>query len=279
MTVGFEKVLIFSEDSRYKDDGHLAFLCLLQKVPPKLILDKYRQLWVYDLYKFRRLLLRIEREVVHMVCRSKVFFLVQLPLPDPSVETSVLNAVKPTKDVDGFHPVNVGRMMLGLPTFLPCTPHGILHMLKRSGHETSGRHVVIVGRSNIVGRPLANLLSQKSSLGNATVTMCHTGTRNLPFFTKQADILIAATGRPHTITADMVREGVVVVDVGVNRVSDPSSSRGFRLVGDVDFHEVAEKAAAITPVPGGVGPMTITMLLHNTIQSARMHAGLTPGWT
>ncbi len=205
--------------------------------------------------------------------------LVQLPLPDPSVETSVLNAVKPAKDVDGFHPVNVGRMMLGLPTFLPCTPHGILHMLKRSGHETSGRHVVIVGRSNIVGRPLANLLSQKSSLGNATVTMCHTGTRNLPFFTKQADILIAATGRPHTITADMVKERVVVVDVGVNRVSDASSSRGFRLVGDVDFHAVAEKAAAITPVPGGVGPMTITMLLHNTIQSARMHAGLTPGWT
>jgi methylenetetrahydrofolate dehydrogenase (NADP+)/methenyltetrahydrofolate cyclohydrolase len=195
--------------------------------------------------------------------------LVQLPLPDDSMEEEVIAAVHPDKDVDGFHPVSVGRMMLGLPTYLPCTPHGILQLLKRSGIPTAGAHAVIVGRSNIVGRPLANLLSQKNDLGNATVTMCHTRTRDLGLFTRQADILVAAAGRPHTIRADMVREGVVVIDVGVNRVPDPQAKNGYRLVGDVDFEAVREKASAITPVPGGVGPMTITMLLHNTVDSAR----------
>ncbi|HMO50306.1 MAG TPA: tetrahydrofolate dehydrogenase/cyclohydrolase catalytic domain-containing protein [Kiritimatiellia bacterium] len=195
--------------------------------------------------------------------------LVQLPLPDASMEQAVIQAIDPDKDVDGFHPVNVGRMLLGLPAFIPCTPHGVLHMLKRSGNLPAGKHVVVVGRSNIVGRPLVNLLSLKNHLGNATVTMCHTGTPDVGRFTREADIVIAAAGRPGTITADMVREGAVVIDVGVNRVPDPSKKSGFRLVGDVDYDAVASKASAITPVPGGVGPMTITMLLFNTIQSAR----------
>ena len=195
--------------------------------------------------------------------------LVQLPLPDSGMEQAVIEAINPAKDVDGFHPVNVGRMILGQPAFIPCTPNGILHMLQRSGHAPAGKHVVIVGRSNIVGRPLANLLSMKNAFGNATVTICHTGTPDIGKFTREADILIAAAGRPGTITADMVRDGVVVIDVGVNRVNDPSRKSGFRLVGDVEFDTVASKAAAITPVPGGVGPMTITMLLHNTIEAAR----------
>ena len=194
--------------------------------------------------------------------------LVQLPLPDSSMEQSVIEAINPNKDVDGFHPLNVGRMMLGLPAFLPCTPHGVLQILKRSGIKTDGAHVVVIGRSNIVGRPLVNLLSQKSELGNATVTMCHTRTKNMAVLTLQADIIVAAVGRPNTVTADMVKPGAVVIDVGVNRIEDATKKSGFRLAGDVDFAAVAEKASAITPVPGGVGPMTITMLLANTVESA-----------
>jgi methylenetetrahydrofolate dehydrogenase (NADP+)/methenyltetrahydrofolate cyclohydrolase len=194
--------------------------------------------------------------------------LVQLPLPDSSMEQSVIEAINPEKDVDGFHPINVGRMMLGLPAFLPCTPHGVLQILKRSGIKTSGAHVVVIGRSNIVGRPLVNLLSQKSELGDATVTMCHTRTKNMKKLTLQADIIVAAVGRPNTVTADMVKPGAVVIDVGVNRIEDASKKSGFRLAGDVDYTAVAEKASAITPVPGGVGPMTITMLLANTVESA-----------
>jgi len=194
--------------------------------------------------------------------------LVQLPLPDSAMEESVIKTILPEKDVDGFHPTNVGRMMMGLPALLPCTPHGILQILKRSGIETSGAHVVVIGRSNIVGRPLLNLLSQKSDSGNATVTMCHTRTKNMADFTRQADIVIAAVGRPDTLTADMIKEGAVVIDVGVNRVKDDTKKRGYRLCGDVDFDPVAEKALAITPVPGGVGPMTITMLLANTVEAA-----------
>lgn len=200
--------------------------------------------------------------------------LVQLPLPKGSMEPDVIEALDPAKDVDGFHPTNAGRMMLGLPSFLPCTPHGVLHILKRSDIPTDGAHVVVVGRSNIVGRPLANLLSLKTALGNATVTLCHTGTRDLGAFTRTADIIVAATGRPHTVTAAMVCPGATVIDVGVNRVEDRSHPRGFRLVGDVDFDDVRELAGAITPVPGGVGPMTITMLLFNTVLSARRHAGM-----
>jgi len=194
--------------------------------------------------------------------------LVQLPLPDHSIEQDVIETIDPRKDVDGFHPLNIGRMLLGQPAFLPCTPHGILHILRRSDIQVSGAHVVIVGRSHIVGRPLANLLSLKSEWGDATVTMCHTRTRDIGSFTRQADIVVAAAGRPGTITADMIREGAVVIDVGVNRVEDASRPRGYRLVGDVDFETVAQKASAITPVPGGVGPMTITMLLYNTVEAA-----------
>ena len=194
--------------------------------------------------------------------------LVQLPLPDGSMEQEVIETILPEKDVDGFHPVSIGKMVLGQPTYLPCTPHGILHILKRSGIPTEGAHVVVVGRSNIVGRPLANLLTRKDDMGNATVTMCHTRTKDVGSFTRQADIVVAAAGRPSTVTADMVKEGVVVIDVGVNRVEDSSRERGYRLVGDADFDAIKEKATAITPVPGGVGPMTITMLLHNTVESA-----------
>lgn len=197
--------------------------------------------------------------------------LVQLPLPDSRMEQAVIDAIDPNKDVDGFHPINVGRMILGLPAFIPCTPHGVLHMLKRGGYPSAGKHVVVVGRSNIVGRPLANLLSLKNSLGNATVTICHTGTPDIGRFTRDADIVIAAAGRPNTITDDMVKDGVVIIDVGVNRVPDATKKSGFRLVGDVAYDDILRKAAAITPVPGGVGPMTITMLLLNTIESARRH--------
>ncbi len=194
--------------------------------------------------------------------------LVQLPLPDSSMEQEVIETIHPEKDVDGFHPISIGKMVLGQPTFLPCTPHGILHILKRSGIPTEGAHVVVIGRSNIVGRPLANLLTRKDDMGNATVTVCHTRTKDVASFTRQADIVVAAVGRPSTVTADMIKEGAVVIDVGVNRVEDSSRERGYRLVGDVEFDAVKEKASAITPVPGGVGPMTITMLLHNTLESA-----------
>lgn len=198
--------------------------------------------------------------------------LVQLPLPRHLDESAVLLAIDPEKDVDGFHPVNVGRLVLGERAFISCTPHGVIQLLQRSGVTLAGAHVVIVGRSNIVGKPLANLLLQKGPLGNATVTVCHTRTRDVAAHTRQADIVVAATGKPKTITADMVREGAVVVDVGVNRIADATRKSGFRLVGDVDFEAVKEKASLITPVPGGVGPMTITMLLHNTVESARQHA-------
>ncbi len=199
--------------------------------------------------------------------------LVQLPLPKHIDEKKIINAIDPDKDVDGFHPVNVGRMVIGERCFLPCTPHGILEMLIRSGVETSGAEVVVVGRSNIVGKPIANLMLQKRDGGNATVTICHTRTRDMAFHTKRADILIVAAGRPKVITADMVREGVVVIDVGVNRIGKTPEGKAI-LCGDVDFDGIKEKAAAITPVPGGVGPMTITMLMKNTVQAAKQFAGL-----
>lgn len=200
--------------------------------------------------------------------------LVQLPLPDHIDDNKVLIAIDPSKDVDGFHPVSVGKLMIGEDTFLPCTPHGIQQILLRNGIEIEGKHVVIVGRSNIVGKPVAMILLQKKEGANATVTVCHTRTKDIAHFTRQADIVIAAAGRPNTVTADMVSEGVVVVDVGVNRIEDASKKSGFRLVGDVDYDEVSKKASAITPVPGGVGPMTITLLLYNTIKSAKMAHGI-----
>lgn len=199
--------------------------------------------------------------------------LVQLPLPKHLNEGEVLLAISPDKDVDGFHPTNIGKMVAGQPAFLPCTPHGVIKLLQRNGVKIEGAHVVIVGRSNIVGKPIANMLIQKSKGGNATVTVCHTKTVNLAAHTRQADIIIAAAGRPNTITADMVKDGVVVIDVGVNRIKDASKKSGYRLAGDVDFEKVKEKASLITPVPGGVGPMTITMLLYNTTESAKRAAG------
>jgi len=205
--------------------------------------------------------------------------LVQLPLPDGLNEAEVLLAIDPAKDVDGFHPVNVGKMVVGERAFLPCTPHGVIQLLIRNGVKLEGAEVVIVGRSNIVGKPLANMLIQKNATGNATVTVCHTRTKGLAEHTKRADIVIAAAGRPDTVTADMVKDGVVVIDVGVNRVGEkPSKKDPNRMVailkGDVDFEAVKEKASLITPVPGGVGPMTITMLLYNTVESAKRAAGI-----
>jgi methylenetetrahydrofolate dehydrogenase (NADP+) / methenyltetrahydrofolate cyclohydrolase len=196
--------------------------------------------------------------------------LVQLPLPKHIDSSRVLLAIDPAKDVDGFHPLNAGRLAVGDDTVLaPCTPAGIIEMLLRSGYDPSGRHVVVVGRSNIVGKPVALLLLRTARGGNATVTIAHSRTKDLGAITRQADILIAAVGRANLITADMVKPGAVVIDVGVNRVDDAAAPRGYRLVGDVAFDEVAEVVEAITPVPGGVGPMTITMLLRNTVDAAR----------
>ncbi|TXT41953.1 MAG: methylenetetrahydrofolate dehydrogenase (NADP+) / methenyltetrahydrofolate cyclohydrolase [Spirochaetes bacterium] len=201
--------------------------------------------------------------------------LVQLPLPKHIDERAVIATIAPEKDVDGFTPINVGRMILEESCYVPCTPAGVIEMIKRSGVPTSGVNAVVVGRSNIVGKPLANLLIRKSL--NATVTICHTGTKDLPSYTKKADILIACAGRAGLITGDMIKPGACVIDVGVNRVEDPSAAKGFRLKGDVDFDSAAEVAGWISPVPGGVGPMTITLLLANTVEAAARKAGAVSG--
>lgn len=203
--------------------------------------------------------------------------LVQLPLPKHIDEDAVIESINPNKDVDGLHPFNMGLLMAGRPRFVPATPAGIQQLLLRTGNDPAGKHVVVCGRSNIVGKPIANLLMQRRDGANATVSVCHTRTRDLAAMTRQADILIAAVGSAGMIGADMVREGAVVIDVGVNRVDAPERRRGYRLAGDVDFDAVARKAAAITPVPGGVGPMTIAMLLRNTIDAARRSIHPHPG--
>ena len=218
-------------------------------------------------------------ELIVMIKRMNVDptihgILVQLPLPEHIDESIILTSIDPSKDVDGFHPVNVGRMVTGKRSFLPCTPHGIVQLLVRSNVEIAGSHVVVVGRSDLVGKPVANMLLQKKQNANATVTICHSTTRDLAYHTQHADILIVATGNPNTITADMVKDGVVVIDVGINRVPDSSTERGYRITGDVDFAAVSEKASLITPVPGGVGPMTIAMLLYNTIEGAKIANGM-----
>ena len=192
--------------------------------------------------------------------------LVQLPLPKHINEEKVIMAISPEKDVDGFHPVSVGNLMIGRPGFLPCTPHGIIVLLKKAGIETSGKHAVVIGRSNIVGKPVSILLARKDV--NCTVTMCHTGTKNMAEITRQADIIVVASGHPHTLTGNMVKDGAVVIDVGVNRIPDATKKSGFRLIGDCDFDDLKEKTSFITPVPGGVGPMTIAMLMQNTLESA-----------
>lgn len=199
--------------------------------------------------------------------------LVQLPLPKHINENKVLYTINPAKDVDGFHPFNVGKLMIGEPDYLPCTPNGIWQLLIRTGVKTEGAEVVVVGRSNIVGKPIANILLQKKEGANATVTICHTRTRDMAFHTRRADILIVAAGRAKAVTADMVKEGAVVIDVGVNEIGKTAEGKRI-LAGDVDFEAVKEKAAAITPVPGGVGPMTITMLMMNTLKAAKVAAGI-----
>ncbi len=199
-------------------------------------------------------------------------FIVQLPLPKHIDEQKVLMAVDPDKDVDGFHPTNVGRMTLDLPSFLPATPFGILELLERYNVETSGKHVVVMGRSHIVGRPMSILMSQKRNAGNATVTVVHSRTQNLAEFTRDADIIVAAIGISEFLKGDMVKDGVVIIDVGITRVPDDTKKRGYRLAGDVDFESVSKKASFITPVPGGVGPMTIAMLLKNTLLAREMRS-------
>ncbi len=196
--------------------------------------------------------------------------LVQLPLPKHIREKSVIDAIAPDKDVDGFTPVNVGRMMIGEDCFLPCTPHGIIRLIEFAGIDISGKYAVVIGRSNIVGKPVAALLARKQT--NATVTLCHTGTPDIAKFTREADIVVVAAGRPNVLTGEMLKPGAVVIDVGVNRIADATRPKGFRLVGDADFESCAKVAGAITPVPGGVGPMTITMLLWNTLESAKRRA-------
>ncbi len=195
--------------------------------------------------------------------------LVQLPFPKGISEKKVVDAIAAEKDVDGFTPVNVGRMLIGEDCFLPCTPHGIVKLIEVTGMDIAGKHAVVIGRSNIVGKPVAALLARKGPHANATVTLCHTGTPDLSVYTKTADVVVVAAGRPNTLTGDMLKPGAVVIDVGVNRVPDATKPKGYRLCGDADFASCAEVAAAITPVPGGVGPMTITMLLWNTLESAR----------
>ena len=233
-----EKVGIFSQVYRYPKD-----------LPESDLLEKINEL--------------NRKETIHGI-------LVQFPTPDQISEEKVILAIDPKKDVDGFHPFNVGMMLAGKPTFMPCTPLGIVELLMRSGNDPSGKHAVILGRGSLVGRPLAPMLYQKAEGGNATVTVCHTRTDDLPAVTKQADILVAAMGRARFVTADMVKQGVVVIDVGANRIKDPSTKSGYRLVGDVDFDSVSQVAKAITPVPGGVGPMTIAMLLSNTVKACEM---------
>ena len=196
--------------------------------------------------------------------------LVQLPLPKGFDEKKVIDAIAPEKDVDGFTPVNVGKMLIGEPCFLPCTPHGIIKLIEFSGMNLNGKHAVVIGRSNIVGKPVAVLLARKET--NATVTLCHTGTPDVAAFTRTADVVVVATGRPNTLTGDMLKDGAVVIDVGVNRIPDATKPKGYRLVGDADFASCSQVASAITPVPGGVGPMTITMLLWNTLESAKRAA-------
>ena len=196
--------------------------------------------------------------------------LVQLPLPKGVDERRIIAAISPEKDVDGFTPINAGRLLIGEKCFLPCTPHGIVKLIEFAGLDLNGKHAVVIGRSNIVGKPLALLLARRET--NATVTLCHTGTRDLASFTRRADVVVVATGHPNTVTGEMLKPGAVVIDVGVNRVADATRERGYRLVGDADFESCARVAGAITPVPGGVGPMTITMLLLNTLESAKGHA-------
>lgn len=228
---------------------------------------------------FKSTLIRFEAYISEQKLLSKIEelnndddidgYIVQLPLPRHINEQKIIEAIKPSKDVDGFHPINVGRLVLNLPTYVSATPFGIVQLLERYQIPTDGKHCVVVGRSHIVGSPMSILMAKNTNLGNCTVTLCHSHTKNLKEHTLQADIVIAAIGKPNFVTADMIKEGAVVIDVGINRVDDNTSAKGFKLVGDVKFDEVSQKASHITPVPGGVGPMTIASLLKNTLIAAK----------
>lgn len=227
---------------------------------------------------FKSTLIRLEADITEQELLAEIHilnndddvdgFIVQLPLPKHINEQKIVQAINPDKDVDGFHPVNVGKMVQNLPTFLPATPYGILTLLKRNGIDTNGKHCVVIGRSNIVGMPMSILMARKDNPGNCTVTLCHSATKNLKEEILRADIVIAALGKAEFVTADMIKEGAVVVDVGITRVKDESKKSGFALKGDVKFDEVSQKASFITPVPGGVGPMTVVSLMLNTLQAA-----------
>ena len=229
---------------------------------------------------FKSTLIRYDAEISEHLLLEKIDelnddpdvdgILVQLPLPKHISDEHVINSINPDKDVDGFHPVSVGRMVQGLPTFIPATPHGIMLMLEHYKINTSGMHAVVIGRSNIVGRPMSILLSENKNPGNCTVTLCHSKTKNIPELCRHADIIVAALGRPGFVTKDWVKEGAIIIDVGITRVADASKKSGFRLRGDVDYENVAPKCSWITPVPGGVGPMTIAALLNNTFRSCQM---------
>lgn len=228
---------------------------------------------------FKSTLVRFEGNVSEQKLLSKIEelnndndidgYIVQLPLPRHISEQKIIEAIKPSKDVDGFHPINVGRLVLNLPTYVSATPYGIVHLLERYNIPTEGKHCVVIGRSNIVGSPMSILMARNTNLANCTVTLCHSKTKDLKDHTLQADIVIAAIGRPNFVTADMIKEGAVIIDVGINRVDDPTTKSGYKLVGDVQFNEVSKKAGYITPVPGGVGPMTIASLLKNTLIAAK----------
>ena len=230
------------------------------------------------MYKRQSTLIRFEDNITEQTLLDQIAalnadpdidgFIVQLPLPRHISEQKIIEAIDPAKDVDGFHPQNVGRMAIGLPCFLSATPAGIIELLARYNIDTRGKHCVVLGRSNIVGKPVATLMMQKAAPGNATVTVCHSATPNIAEITRQADIIIAALGQPGFVTADMVKDGAVIIDVGTTRVPDPTRKSGFRLRGDVDFDNVAPRCSYITPVPGGVGPMTIVSLMKNTLQAA-----------
>lgn len=237
--------------SKIKACEELGFLSVSERYPENIT----------EAFLLERISLLNQRPDIHGI-------LVQMPLPKHISEKKVIEAIYYRKDVDGFHPVNVGKLVIGEPGFVPCTPAGIMVLLERSGNLPEGKHVVVVGRSNIVGKPIANLLVQKSKLANATVTVCHTGTPDIAKFTREADIVIAAAGKPNAITGDMIKDGCVLIDVGINRVPDSSAKSGYRLVGDASFESCAPKCKAITPVPGGVGPMTIAMLMKNTFSGA-----------
>jgi len=229
---------------------------------------------------FKSTLIRLESDISEHLLLEKIEelnhdpdvdgILVQLPLPKHISDEKVINTIDPDKDVDGFHPVSVGRMVQGLPTFIPATPHGIMLMLEHYKLDISGKHAVVIGRSNIVGRPMSILLSENKNPGNCTVTLCHSKTKNIAELCRHADIIVAALGRPGFVTADWVKEGAIVIDVGITRVADATKKSGFRLRGDVDYESVASKCSWITPVPGGVGPMTIAALLNNTFRSCKM---------